>query len=287
MNPRTSKIIVLGAAIILATELSRVTDFIWQGAKSMADTIEVSEVSKISPEELCSQAKRVSVQVLGESSSGSGVILQKQEPTTYILITNGHVIEEDKEFFEIKTSDGKTHQASLVVRYDHGQITGKDLAILQFESENVYPIATIAQSTQVKRVMAAGYPNEASGNTVDLDGFSCTKISEVSRRLDKPMQEGYQLGYYVNVPKGMSGGPLFDEYGQVVGINGMGNPMIFLNEDLYLYKNGERVINSLGIPPNQALELLSSSSWAIPSETVVYYFPKGYELSFDASDSSQ
>ncbi|NEQ40525.1 MAG: trypsin-like peptidase domain-containing protein, partial [Okeania sp. SIO3I5] len=86
------------------------------------------------------------------------------------------------------------------------------------------------------------------------------------------------IGYNLSIYNGMSGGPLLNNYGQLVGIIGMGEPIIFVNPDIYLYRDGSRVTDSLAVSPEQALDFLSSLSWAIPSETLVDLSPSGLEL---------
>ncbi|NEO55596.1 MAG: hypothetical protein F6K54_22485 [Okeania sp. SIO3B5] len=69
--------------------------------------------------------------------------------------------------------------------------------------------------------------------------------------------------------------------GQLVGIIGIGEPIIFVNPDIYLYKDGSRVTKSLALSPGATLDFLSSLSWEIPSETLVDLSSSGLELNFD------
>ncbi|AFW94305.1 trypsin-like protein [Anabaena sp. 90] len=39
--------------------------------------------------------------------------------------------------------------------------------------------------------------------------------------LEKALERGYQIGYTNKLEKGMSGGPLLNENGQLIGVNGM------------------------------------------------------------------
>ena len=95
------------------------------------------------------------------------------------------------------------------------------------------------------------------------------------------MRSGYQIGYKLTVFNGMSGGPLLNNHGQLVGIIGMGEPIIFVNPDIYLYKDGSRVTESLDISSEKALDFLSSLSWASPSETLVDLSPSELGLNFE------
>jgi hypothetical protein len=71
------------------------------------------------------------------------------------------------------------------------------------------------------------------------------------------LEGGYQIGYTNGVVKGMSGGPLLNHDGELVGINGIhGEP---LWEVVYLYEDGSE--------PDAGLQgLIAANSWAVPME---------------------
>ena len=136
-----------------------------------------------------------------------------------------------------------------------------DLAILQFYSEVEYPIATItSQMPQVgDTVYAAGFPliigeNE---NTVNLGNkaFRMTE-GEVSIVPLKSLPEGYRLGYTNDTEVGMSGSPIFDDRGFLIGIHGRGkyrDPGF----GVYLFEDGSE-------PSPEQLKQMIRSSWGIP-----------------------
>lgn len=227
---------------------------------------------------LCQIAKLITVKVFNGNSWGSGVLISKQEPLKYSLITSGHVLDKEKEFFIVETPDGHKQSASILVRFDHGKQTGNDLAILQFDSPKIYKVATLGQWSKSEEVMAAGFPVNVNSSVKGSQGFICTRLGQVSRKLEQPMEQGYQLGYFITIRNGMSGGPLLNDKGKVVGINGMAEPAIFTNPDLYLYRDKTRVSESIELPPEQSLKLLANSSWAIPSDTIVYLSPRQLNL---------
>lgn len=90
-------------------------------------------------------------------------------------------------------------------------------------------------------------------------GFVFT-IGQVSLFTDKAFAGGYQIGYTNAVEKGMSGGPVLNRQGQVVGVNGIhayplwGNP--------YVFKDGS--MSSVAMQ-----QQMSRYSWAIPIDTFV------------------
>ena len=235
---------------------------------------------KIAAKQLCQTAAKFTVKIISGDGWGTGILVQKQQ-NIYTLVTNGHVLKDKAEKFIVETGDGQQYQASLLVNFHHGQITGNDLAILQFNSRKNYPIAGLAKWEKEERVMAVGFPTDVNLTNSNNGGLTCTKLGDVSEYLAKPMQSGYQIGYNLTIFNGMSGGPLLNNAGQLVGIIGMGEPIIFVNPDIYLYKDGSRVTESLAISSEEALDFLSSLSWAIPSETLVYLSPSGLELNLD------
>ena len=235
---------------------------------------------KIVEKQLCQTAAKFTVKIISGEGWGTGILVQKQE-NVYTLVTNDHVLRDKTENFVVETEDGEKHQASLLVSFHHNQITGNDLAILQFNSQKNYPIVSLAKLQKEERVMAVGFPIDVNVTSSKKGGLTCTKLGEVSKYLARPMRSGYQIGYKLTVFNGMSGGPLLNNHGQLVGIIGMGEPIIFVNPDIYLYKDGSRVTESLDISSEKALDFLSSLSWAIPSETLVYLSPSGLGLNFE------
>ena len=140
---------------------------------------------------------------------------------------------------------------------------GKDLTILQFDSTKNYDIAELAHGRDLPEksssVIAAGYPLRTGGAT--RSDWVCTNHSTVRFVLKQPMKGGYRIGYIFSIRKGMSGGPLFNLQGQVVGVNGRHSDPPFGERRIYVYEDGT--------PINRALDLLKDASWAIPMEVLV------------------
>lgn len=210
--------------------------------------------------ELKNIAKSITVQIISKNSRGSGIIL-KREGEVYTIVTNQHVLDTDYKSYLIQTTDGLFYQASKIENED---FQGNDLALLQFRSTySTYTVAFLENSTTLSpgdKTFAAGFPALEKTQDTELL-FTRGKISILSER---PLEKGYQIGYTNLIKKGMSGGPLLNIYGQVVGINGMhayplwGYP--------YVYHDGSQPTLSLR-------QQMSHLAFAIPIETIAKLAP--------------
>ncbi|MGB3266942.1 MAG: trypsin-like peptidase domain-containing protein [Microcoleus sp.] len=157
-------------------------------------------------------AKEITVRIQGPKG-GSGVILEKQGSTYYIL-TNWHVVDKAGDY-EVVTPDGKAHSVyySLVRR-----VPGIDLAVVPFSSTQSYPLAQLANSSATKgnKAYVAGWPT--SGGSLRQPIFIATEGQLTGRQTP---WNGYTLVYDNLVRAGMSGGPVLDSAGRVVAINGI------------------------------------------------------------------
>lgn len=198
------------------------------------------------------------VRVVKADSAGSGVIIGKQE-NIYTVLTNWHVVDPDNSP-TILTADDQQHQLVRPPRH----IGNLDLAILQFQSTIQYPTAEISTKipTVGEKVYAAGFPLTIGKieNTVSLgnQAFRLTqgKILIVPA---KSFLEGYRLGYTNDTQQGMSGSPIFDGRGKLVGIHGRGkyrDPSF----GVYIFEDGSE-------PQPKELKLMVESSWGIPITT--------------------
>jgi S1-C subfamily serine protease len=77
--------------------------------------------------------------------------------------------------------------------------------------------------------------------------------------LDDSLTGGYQLGYTNDVELGMSGGPVLDQRGQLIGINGWSKYPI-QGIDVFRFLDGT-------LPSPAMFERMEALSWAIPIST--------------------
>ncbi|MCZ8039749.1 MAG: tetratricopeptide repeat-containing serine protease family protein, partial [Microcystis sp. LE17-20A] len=172
----------------------------------------------------------------------SGVIIAK-EGNIYTVLTAAHVlcekIAEEKTCvnftYTVVTRDGKTRkiEKSTIIRQE-----GVDLAVFQFESQDNYPVAEIANYNPNTDdfVFAAGFAKIGqnpskwlfSGGTIDEKerGLLQTRQSPLRNKQGGTLQsvasltEGYELVYTSITFGGMSGGAVLDSQGRVIGIHG-------------------------------------------------------------------
>lgn len=162
---------------------------------------------------LCN-AQEITVRIDGPKAGGSGVIV-KREGNDYTVLTNWHVVDNAGDY-EIQTSDGKRHRVNY-----RQELSGLDLAKLQFSSTQSYRVAELGNSDNVSRnqsVYVSGWLNPLPGINQRSYQFIEGKITSI---LARPEDGGYALVYNtIGNYKGMSGGPVLNASGQVVGING-------------------------------------------------------------------
>jgi serine protease Do len=173
--------------------------------------------------------------LMKQLESGSGVIVAKQNQT-YSVVTAAHVlsggigtiIENGDERitapFIITTSDQEQHRVNLKeIKF----LTGKagqeelDLAVLQFTSNKDYEFAEIANSDDLdvnNRIYVSGFPLPDGEGSAVISDFTLTNgnISSIKNN----DENGYNLVYTAPTRVGMSGGPVFNQSGAVIGIHG-------------------------------------------------------------------
>ncbi len=192
------------------------------GTTVAALTIVISQPAAIAktPQAVANIAGPLTVQVNSAIGDGSGVIIAKNGKT-YTVLTVNHVVEKPDIKYTVRTSKGKNYQATSVTRLQTAP-TDPDLAVVKFESTEEYPVATIADSDQAvigTQIFVYGYP--ATGGL-----FGAEREPELSPGLvtSRPRNrpEGYTLRYQAVTWSGMSGGPVFDSEGRVIGLHGQG-----------------------------------------------------------------
>jgi hypothetical protein len=161
-------------------------------------------------------AKHIVVRIDGKNS-GSGVIIKRErESNTYTVLTNKHVVKQLGNY-SIKTElDGRFHKAT-VIKHD---VSSLDLALVEFVSDQDYKVAELDKEDTLvegKIVYVVGYPNSLSGsNKQRTYKFTEGKVTG----FPKGFGEGYSFAFDNRTNEGMSGGPVLNSKGRLIGIYG-------------------------------------------------------------------
>ncbi len=139
------------------------------------------------------------------SGAGSGFILT---PDGYIA-TNYHVIQ-DAEAVKVTLYSGETYDARIISGEED-----YDIAVIKIEAEGLKPV-TMGDSTR----LTVGERVLVIGNPLGTLNFSQTggMISSVNRAIDVDGVPFNMIQTDASINPGNSGGPMFNQYGQVVGI---------------------------------------------------------------------
>jgi tetratricopeptide (TPR) repeat protein len=170
----------------------------------------------ISQQEVEQIAQQITVQIVDAQNSydsGSGVII-KQVGNTYTVITAYHVV--DRGTKNIIAPDKQSYQIKNIK-----QLKGKDLAVVEFSSNQKYTVAKIGNSDKVIKqniVYVAGFPGKtAAAPNVDF------RIKDGKVDAKGTQGDGYDINYDNRTSGGMSGGGVFNEQGELIAIHGRAN----------------------------------------------------------------
>ncbi|MEL6468653.1 MAG: DUF2808 domain-containing protein [Cyanobacteria bacterium J06623_4] len=170
-------------------------------------------VLSLEPSFISTTVKEGTVRINGQSP-GSGVIFEKQGDSYYVL-TAKHVVATPDEY-EVITTDEAIYR---LAPDDIHPLANSDLAVAKFTSEQNYGVVPLGDSDRVLEgdpAFVAGWPQ--SGEAIPyIYQFISVNISGLSPR---PLPGGYGLIYTGTARQGMSGGPVINEEGNVVGIHG-------------------------------------------------------------------
>ena len=174
----------------------------WSLAKSVRD------VRKI--------ARQITVKVMTQGPSGSGILIKKNGPI-YTILTAAHVIKNSNPGEEAyaTTYDGETHllDTRMVRMGDKA-----DVAIATFSSNKIYQVTNVGKFKSLDildEIYVGGYPLADQAMSVSTITLTRGEVASIGR-----FDDGYGFSYTAVTKAGMSGGPVLDQEGQLIGIHG-------------------------------------------------------------------
>lgn len=194
----------------------------------MTSTPTIDKIQKI--------AKDSTVYIRSQEQFGTGVIIHRKG-STYTVLTADHVVMEaylSNEIYSVTTSDGV---ASVLNPETVKPFAGLDLALLEFSSNRKHHVVSIGDSTKIIRdepCYIYGFPKAGELFTEGI----------VLSNLKKRLLYGRSLACSNRTSDGMSGGPILDKEGQLIGIFSLGTS----SQESHAYPI------SAGIPTNLFLE---------------------------------
>jgi tetratricopeptide (TPR) repeat protein len=218
------------------------------GAAATVALVQPQMAVALEPSEVAAKAKAITVRIDGPET-GSGVIFQRNG-NTYSVLTNRHVIYTEGDY-QITAPDGKKYLVPYSqVRY----LADVDVGVLQFTSNESYPIAQLGNSAELaegKAVYVAGWADPIPGIPEPTYQFLVAGITSIAQKAEK----GYAIVHDNPATPGISGGPLLDANARVVGINGRFTSAVNTGK-----------VSGLGIPVQTFLG--DKNNWVMPSNIV-------------------
>ncbi|WP_309741117.1 tetratricopeptide repeat protein, partial [Chamaesiphon sp. OTE_20_metabat_361] len=194
------------------------------------------------------QARKMTVRI-ENNQSGSGVIVAR-EGNNYYVLTAKHVVE-NKGTAQIVTYDQDRHPVTSTV-----VAKGTDLAVVKFSSTNVYPTGKLNRSSPNSGdiVFVGGFPGRAKINSPlwqwQLNpGFVYSREQgKFETQTQATFADRYDLLYSSISYGGMSGGPVLDRAGNIIGIHGRGEGEDFNSAGISI-QTFTGLLTQLGVAP--------------------------------------
>lgn len=221
----------------------------------------VSPAVALSPIEVQRIAKQTTVRIAG-CNIGSGVILRKNG-NTYTVLTVAHTVKNSG--CEIVTPDDAKYRVTQVKNFPNKI----DLAVATFTSNKNYPVAKLIDNSDrieaAENIYVSGFPLSSAINSAVFTFVKGDVIANPATQQGK----GYSLIYSNNTLPGHSGGPVWNDKGEVIAVHGQGDIVgtkltETINRDVRV-KTGY----NLGITTNTFAKLASTADIAGYTPTTV------------------
>jgi tetratricopeptide (TPR) repeat protein len=216
----------------------------------VAPLVIVVPTHAISSAEVAKIAKGVTVSIKTPGEQGSGAIIGRNG-NTYTVLTAAHVVKKTGRKYTVEINN-QTYAATNIKLSPDKNL---DLAVLQFQSDRVYSVIKIGNSSTVEEgspAYVAGFPFTTAAITQTVYIFSDGKITANS---SKPFANGYSIVYNCNTLPGMSGGPVLNEQGELIAIHGKGDSQEQVKQSEVNSGVWVKTGFNLGIPVNTFVQI--------------------------------
>ncbi len=246
---------------VFKTTISKIIFFstlilvVWWNWQFLANHVSEAELEEL--------AQAVTVRVFSEDNSlgrgGSGVLIRR-EGKQYTVVTNHHVLSNSSLHYQVQTTNGSFYPAEILA-FSKSE---NDLALLTFDSpDRSYRVLSLQAEVRGKigdSILVGGFP--FNDNLTQSPKCLLTQ-GEIVMILPRALVGGYQIGYTNVLRNGMSGGPLLNQDGELIGIHGLGKNPIFGNP--YVFKDGSSVSEA-------EWQKMNRLSWGIPVQYMIQDF---------------
>jgi serine protease Do len=176
---------------------------------------------------------------------GSGVIIgrkQKGDRNIYTVLTAAHVVNQSDRSYQIISpiplnvgAAKKRVTIEIDTNKDVKILPKVDLAVVSFESKDIYAVGTIGNSEYAEEgspIYVAGFPSPGKAIPKVAFQFTGGMVSSRLEESDSTRSEGqspdtdnsgYDVAYTCVTRAGMSGGPVLDAAGRIIAIHGRGD----------------------------------------------------------------
>jgi Flp pilus assembly protein TadD len=176
----------------------------------------VLPASALSPVEIQRIAKQTTIQITG-CEFGSGVIIRKNA-NTYTVLTVAHNFQ--KSGCRVTTPDGMKYPVERIKTFPNRV----DLAVFTFNSNKDYQVAKLIDNSDRvevgETIYVSGFPLSTA---IKSSVFTSIRGDVVANPPTQQQEKGYSLIYSNNTLPGQSGGPVWNDRGEVIAIHGQGD----------------------------------------------------------------
>jgi|GEM_PF-2480364 len=197
MGIKRRQVLLFGGSVFLS-----IISAPWSWAKSVRD------VRKI--------ARQITVKVVTQGPAGSGVLIKKNG-SIYTVLTAAHVLKNSNPGEEAyaTTYDGVTHLLDTrLMRLGEEA----DIAIATFSSDNSYQVTNVGKFKSLDildEIYVSGFPLADQAISISTITLTRGEVASIGS-----FDDGYGFSYTAVTKTGMSGGPVLDQEGQLIGVHG-------------------------------------------------------------------